>query len=39
MACSIWQLFGIVKSAIGYNDVESLQEIYKDLIQMHVATA
>ena len=36
MACSIWPLFDIVKSAVGYNDVESLPEIYKDLIlQVH----
>ena len=36
MARSIWQLFDIGKSAIGYNDVESLQEIYKDLkLQVH----
>ena len=28
MARSIWQLFDIVKSAIVYNDVESLQEIF-----------
>ena len=34
MACSIWQLFGIVKSAIGYNDVEKLQEIYL-ILQVH----
>ena len=25
MASSIWQLFGIVKSAIGYNDVNIVQ--------------